>query len=166
MGVRKGLFFTIDALLASGIIIVAILLVSNFYSKETQKVNVNYATHDLVRVFSTMTVGGIDNEYAKSLIASGEITNVNNTIIEQIGNFWAEDKLNLSYNFTKNITEGIITSNYGFSVLVNGEEIYSRNVPVKRSLVSSRKIISGIAKAKPTEGFTARVLLSGIKSKR
>lgn len=166
MGMKKGLFFTIDSLLASGIIIISILLVSNFYSAETQKVNVNYATHDLVRVFSTMAVGQVNNAYVKSLIGSGDIENANNTILEQIGDFWAEDKLNLSYNFTKNITGGIIPSNYGVSVLVNGEEIYSRNIPVKRSLVSSRKIISGIAKAKPTEGFTARALLSGIKSKK
>src|SRR3989338_2951684 len=166
---KKAIFFTIDSLLASGIIIIAVLLVSNFYSQEQQQVNVNYASQDLVRVFSTLTVGDVKNDYVKTLIANGEITNTDNTIIEQIGDFWAEnteEKLNLSYNLTKNLTDDIIPSSYGVSVLMNGEEIYSRNIPVKRALVSSRKIISGIAKAKPTEGFTARVLLNGIKSKK
>ena len=166
---KKAIFFTIDSLLASGIIIIAVLLVSNFYSQEQQQVNVNYASQDLVRVFSTLTVGDVKNDYVKTLIANGEITNTDNTIIEQIGDFWAEnteEKLNLSYNLTKNLTDDIIPSSYGVSVLINGEEIYSRNIPVKRALVSSRKIISGIAKAKPTEGFTARVLLNGIKSKK
>ena len=102
---KKAVFFTIDALLASGIIIIAIMLVSNFYSEEQQKVNVNYASQDLVRVYSTMTVGQIDNDYIQSLIASGDITNTNNTILEQIGDFWANNDLNSSYNFTKNITE-------------------------------------------------------------
>ena len=165
MGV-KGMFFTIDSLLASGIIIVSILLISNFYISQPDKVNVNYAAHDMVRAFSSMKVGEAKNDYVKSLIASGEITNTNNTILEQIGELWAEDKLNLSYNLTKNLSEEIIPDNFGFSVLVNGEEIYSRNKSVKRALVSSRKIITGIAKAKPTEGFTARVLLTGIKSKK
>jgi len=162
----KAIFFTLDSLLASGIVIVSILLISNFYSSQQQSVNVNYASQDLARVFSTMGVGEVNNDYVKSLIASGDITNANNTILEQIGDFWTNDELNLSYNFTKNLTDDVIPSNYGVSILVNGEEIYSRNIPVKRALVSSRKIISGIAKAKPTEGFTARVLLSGIKSKR
>jgi len=166
VAIKRAVFFTLDSLLASGIVIVAILLVSNFYSTQQQTVNVNYASQDLVRIFSTMTVGEVNNNYVKSLIISGDIENTNNTILEQIGDFWAEDKLNLSSNFTRNLTEDIIPSAYGVSVLVNGEVIYSRNVPVKRALVSSRKIISGIAKAKPTEGFTARVLLSGIKSKR
>ncbi|MBI2650696.1 VWA domain-containing protein [Candidatus Woesearchaeota archaeon] len=163
---KRGIFFTIDSLLASGIMIVAILLVSNFYSVQQQGVNVNYASQDLVRIFSAMKVGEVRNDYVKSLIASGDITNINNTILEQIGDFWAEDKIDMARNFTKNLTEGIFPAAYGFSVLVNEEIIYSKDLPVKRALVSSRKIISGISKAKPTEGFTARVLLSGIKSKR
>lgn len=163
---RKGVFFTIDALLASGIIIVAVLLVSNFYSEEQQTVNINYASQDLVRVFSTMTVGEANNGYVRALIANGDITNANNTILEQIGDFWADDKIELAKNFTMNLSSAIIPGSYGFSVLVNGEEIYSRNMSVKKSLVSSRKLITGIAKAKPTDGFTSRVLLSGIKSKK
>jgi hypothetical protein len=163
---KKGVFFTIDALLASGIVIVAVLLVSNFYSQEQQTANVNYASQDLVRVFSTMTVGEANNDYAKALISSGQIINVNNTILEQVGDFWANNEIGLARNLTANLSDAIIPSNYGFSVLVNGEEIYSRNVSVKKTLVSSRKLISGIAKAKPTEGFTARVLLNGIKSKK
>ena len=163
---KKAIFFTIDSLLASGIVIIAILLISNFYSVEQQRVNVNYASQDLVRVFSTMTVGEVKNDYVKALISNGEITNTNNTILEQIGDFWAEDKIELAKNFTKNLTESIFPSQYGFSILVNGEEIHARNLPVKRALVSSRKLITGIAKAKPTQGFTARVILSGIKTKK
>ena len=166
MAVKKAVFFTIDSLLASGIVIIAILLVSNFYFAEHQRVNVNYASQDLVRVFSTMTVGEVNNDYVESLIVSGSIINIDNTILEQIGQFWADSNIELAKNFSKNITEEIIPPQYGFSILVDGEEIYSRNLPIKKSLVSSRKLISGIAKAKPVDGFTARVLLSGIKSKK
>ncbi|MBI2647564.1 hypothetical protein HYW99_03735, partial [Candidatus Woesearchaeota archaeon] len=166
MAIKRGLFFTVDSLLASGIIIVMILLVSNFYFVEHENVNINYASQDLVRVFSNMKIADIDNPYVKNLTLEGKITNLNNTILEQIGDFWASGNLDLASNFTKNITDEIIPDRYGFSVLVDGEEIYSRDLPLKKSLVSTRKMISGIAKAKPTEGFTARVLLSGINSKR
>ena len=69
---KKAIFFTIDALLASGIIIIAVLLVANFYSAEQQQVNINYASQDLVRVFSTMEVGEVNNDYAKSLSHRGK----------------------------------------------------------------------------------------------
>ena len=166
MAVKKGIFFTIDSLLASGIVILAILLVSTFYINEHKKVNVGYASQDLVRVFSTLKIGEVDNEYVKSLIESGEITNKDNTIIEQIGDFWAQDKVDTAKRLTTNLTYQLIPANYGFSIFVDGEEIYSNSVPLKKALVSSRKLVSGIAKAQPTEGFTARILLQGIKSKK
>ena len=166
MAIKKAVFFTIDSLLASGIIITAILLLGNFYYAEHQKANVNYASGDLVRVFSTMPVGESNNEYVKNLISSGIITDINATIMEQIGNFWADNNPEQATNLTKNLTEAIIPSKYGFSVLVNDEEIYSRNIPQKKILISSRQLISGIAKSKPTNGFTSRVLLNGIKSKK
>src|SRR3989344_2085503 len=163
---KKGIFFTIDGLLASAIIITVILLSSSFYIARQKSVNVNYAAQDLVRVFSELKVGEVDNSYVESLVESGQVSNPNVTILEQIGEFWSSDQLNLSYNLTKNLTESLIPKKYGFSVLVDGEVIYSRNNSLSKSLVSSRKIISGIAKAKPTEGHTARILLNGIKSKK
>ena len=166
MVMKKAFFFTIDSLLASGIVIAAVLLVSSFYIAEQEKSNVNYASSDIVKVFSSMKVGEINNDYVKSLIASGEISNTNNTILEQIGDFWAQEKMELALNFTQSVSEGILPAHYGLSVLVNEDLVYMKNVSSKKTLVASKNIISGIAKSKPTEGFTARVLLSGIKSKR
>src|SRR3989344_9459267 len=97
---KKAIFFTIDSLLASGIIIIAIILVSNFYISEHNEVNVNYASQDLVRVFSSLTIGEVKNDYAAILIAAGQITNPNNTLIEQIGQFWSENNVDLAKNLT------------------------------------------------------------------
>ncbi|HLC49971.1 MAG TPA: hypothetical protein VJI97_00920, partial [Candidatus Nanoarchaeia archaeon] len=166
MALRKGIFFTIDALLASGIVILSIALLFNFYSSKPETTSINYASHDIVGILSTMKVGDINNEYAKSLILSGDIEKVNNTVLEQIGDFWANGEDELSYNFTRNVTEGLVPQGFGFSVLVNGDEIYSRNLPISNSLVTSRNIISGISKTQPTEGFTSRVFLNGIRSKK
>ena len=90
MKLKKAIFFTIDSLLASGIVIVTVLLISNFYAVEQESTNVNFASRDLVLVFSTLTVDGINNAYVKNLTESGTITNTNNTMLEQIGEFWAE----------------------------------------------------------------------------
>ena len=115
---KKGVFFTIDALLASGIIIISIVLISKFYYSEQQTTNINYASKDIVNVLSSMTVDGANNEYVKNLTASGLITDTNNTLIEQIGDFWANDNINIARNFTKNLTDDIVPKNYRFNILV------------------------------------------------
>ena len=163
---RKGIYFTFDSLIAAVVLIMAILLASSFYIKEQQRININYAAQDLIVLFSSLKVGDLKIDYVQRLVNSSDITNENLTVLEQIGDFWAQDKAELAKNFTKILMEDTFPSAYGFSVLVNGDLIYVRDLPVTTSLVSTRKIVSGIAKAKPTDGFTSRVLLAGIKSKK
>ena len=162
---KTSIFFSMDSLLASSILLVAVLLVSNFYIFEQRESNVLYTSQDFVKVLSTIKVKDMDNDYVKSMIASGKIANINNTFLDQIGDFWANGNIELARNLTINITNSSIPKKYGFSVLINGEEIYSRNLSVNRVLVSSRKMISGIAKAKPTLGYTSRAYISKITSK-
>lgn len=165
---RRGIYFTIDSIIAAGIIGVVILLISAFYLEKKPKSSVNYAAQDLTIVFSTMTIAELKghSSFVEGLINSSDITNENLTILEQIGDFWAQDRIGLAQNFTKNLTEDLFPPVYGFSVLVNKDPMHTRDVPLTKSLVSARRMVSGIAKAKPTDGFTSRVLLSGIKGRR
>ncbi|MBW2977105.1 hypothetical protein KY347_06710 [Candidatus Woesearchaeota archaeon] len=163
---KKGIFFTIDAILAAGIIFGVILLVSSVYVSEPEKAPVVSLSQDIVRVFTNLKVNDLDNDYVKGLISSGFITKANNTILEQIGEFWAEGELELAKNFVGNISGSLLPSRFGLGVYVDEEEIYLRNKSITRNLVSSRKIISGIEKEKPTEGFASRAILGKIASKK
>lgn len=165
MNKKRGVFFTIDAILAAGIFFVVIILVSSSYVSEPDKAQVSFMSQDIVKVFTNLKVDELDNDYVQSLIDTEVITRVNNTILEQIGEFWAEDQLELAEKFTSNVTYSLIPERFGFGVYVNGDEIYLRAKDVTRNLISSRKIITGIAKAMPTEGFTSRAILGRITSK-
>jgi hypothetical protein len=162
---KRGIFFTLDAILAASIIIVAIILASQYYVRETKTETMDYLAHDLVRVFTNMKVSEIDNEYVATLISNGSITRLNNTILEQIGEFWSENDIGTASTFAENVTEKLIPQRFGVGIWVNGELIYKKSKPVTKTLVSSRKLISGIAKEKPIEGYTARAVLTGINSK-
>lgn len=165
MNKKRGVFFTIDAILAAGILFAVILFVSTIYVSEPKKAHVISLSQDMVRVFTNLKVGEVDNDYIKSLIDTGVITRVNNTILEQIGEFWSTDELDLARSLASNVTSSLIPERFGFGVYVDGDEIYLRNKSVARSLVSFRKIISGIEKEKPLEGFSSRAFLSEITSK-
>ncbi len=162
---KRGVFFTIDAILATGILLLVILLISKSYVSESEKTQTKLMSQDFIMLFTNIKVEELENSYAQSLIESGDISNGNNTVLEQIAEFWAEGKTSLAQNFSKNITDMMIPARFGFGIYVDEEEIYARSQSIKDSLVSSRKIISGIAKEKPTEGFTSRAVLGKITSK-
>jgi hypothetical protein len=165
MGMKKGVFFTIDAIIGAIILITGIILLGSFYMTENEHINADYSAHDIINVLSTLKLNEINNSYVKELIASGEITNQEKSIIEQIGEFCVLNKTWLCENLTKNVTASIIPENIGFSVIVGGNEVYSRNSPTNQTVISARRMISGYENERPVKGSTARAYLKSIKEK-
>jgi len=152
---KKGFYFTIDSIIAGGIVIIVILLASSFYIKEQPSVHLNYLSQDLIKTLSTLNVVEIDNEYINELIADQTITNLDNTILEQIAEFWAADELVLANRTASNVTEPWVSNATGFGIWINNESIYNNNISLKKSLISTKKIISGIEKGQ-TSGSTRK----------
>ena len=153
MKMKKGVFFTIDSILAAGIIFIVILYASSSYVKGQPSFNLNYLSQDITKTLSTLTVKEIDNEYINERISSGDITNLDNTILEQIAEFWdgdTDDERLKANRTASNVTDLVVPDNIGFGMWIDNETIYKRSIPIKKSLVSSKKIISGVAKGQTT----------------
>jgi len=150
MGLKKGVFFTIDSILAAGIIFIVILYASSSYVKEQPNFNLIFLSQDITKTLSTLTVKEIDNEYINERISSGDITNLDNTILEQLAEFWADDQMAFANRTASNVTDLLIPDTLGYGLWIDNEAIYTRDIPIKKSLVSSKKIISGVAKGKTT----------------
>lgn len=162
---KKGIFFTVDALVATGIILLGLLLIPGLYFNKQPTVHLSYISQDMVSVLSELKVYELDNSYTAYLISSGYITNANNSVLEQIGELWAEGNDDIARNFTREIIEGIIPSGYGYGLWVGEQEIYSTEKPESSMLISSRKVISGYEKLLPVLGYTSRVYLSSVKER-
>ncbi|MBN2112078.1 VWA domain-containing protein, partial [Candidatus Woesearchaeota archaeon] len=163
---KKAVFFTIDAFIASGILFVGLLIISSFHVNSQPTVHLSYLSEDITGVFSELKVSEINSPYVASLISDGNIVHLNNSVMEQIGEFWAENNNGLAQNFTEAVLGGIIPEKYGYSVLVDDEEILHNEGSLNNSLISSRKIASGYAKLKPVLGFTSKIFLTSIKNRK
>jgi len=147
---KKGMFFTIDGILAAGIVFATIIFASSFYAEEQPTFHVSYMSKDLIDTLSAANVQEINNEYINSLIGDGTITNLDNTVLDQIVEFWADNDLARANKTASNVTIPLVHNTYGYSILVDDETIYSRDKPIVKSLTSSKKMISGIAKGQQT----------------
>jgi len=154
---KKGIFFTIDGILAAGIIFTVILFSSSFYVKEQPSFHLNYLSQDLIKTLSTLNVVEINNVYINGLIDNNDIkgSELENTVLEQIAEFWAAGDLDKAGRVASNVTDLFVPSNMGFGLWIDQEVIYTRDIPLKKSLISSKKIISGVEKGK-TGGLTRK----------
>lgn len=164
---KKAIFFSIDALFASIIIISAIvMLIDTSYIQKYEEKDMSYATIDLINSFSNIKINEINNTYVKDLIANGIINNTENTIIEQIGEFYVLNNSEYAKNLSKEISKDYIPDKFGFSIIVSDEEVYSNNISINKDLVTSKRLISGIEKFKPIFGSTSKVYLEGLSKKK
>ena len=162
MVLKKGFFFTIDSMIGASIIVIGLLLVNSFYIVEPSYTGLDYTSHDLINALSGLRIDEVNNPYVDELISTGEVTNTDNTILEQIGEFWALDKIEKAGNLTKEFTNGFVDKNLGFGFYIEGEEIYSRSKSYNGISTTSKKMISGIQRYRTREGFTARAIATKV----
>jgi hypothetical protein len=147
---KKGLFFSIDSLLAAGIIFSVIIFASSVYVKEQPKFELDYHSQDILEILSNIKVEESDNQYVEELLTAGTIKNSSDTLLEQIVELWVNgDSINAN-KITSNITDPFISKTHGFGLWINNEVIYTREIAITKSLVSYKKIVSGIAKGQST----------------
>ncbi|MBR9690922.1 hypothetical protein GOV08_04530, partial [Candidatus Woesearchaeota archaeon] len=163
---KKGIFFTADALFGALIIVTALVFFSQNFIQEEKIPDLSYMSYDVVKGFSVIKTSELNNSYLKQLIQDGVVNNTNQTILETIGELYVLNKTTEAQNLAENISAQLIPSRYGFSIVVNEEEVYSNALPVTKTLFTSKRLISGIEKFKPIRGSASKVYLQGLDEKK
>ena len=165
--VKKGIFFSIDAMIAITLILSVIILVSVFYINKQSDSQQIYFSSDLVQILSTMTIGEINDPEVQSFLNDSNLTGVNRSILEQALRFQVggdEDKAQELLNLT---VGSLIPDYYNFGVWIEGydDPVFTTSQEPVRQLISSKQMVSGIEKEKIIEGLTSRAFLAGINER-
>ncbi len=153
---KRGFFFTVDALLAAAILLGGLIILSSYHINNQPVVHLNYLSQDIINALDELKLNELNNSHVDELVANGTITDLNNSILQQVGEFWAADDFNTAQSFMANITEDIIPQRYGFGIWISNDLIYQRDSPSPKSRSSAKKIVSGVEKNKPTKGYVSK----------
>ena len=154
---KKGYIFTTDALIGLSILLLILVVASGIYiQKSGSALNKEFLSEDLITILSDMKINETNNNYVNNLINEGIITNLDNSVLEQIGEFWAEGDNTIAETIFTNISEGLIPQNNGYGLWIDEELVYSNNKTAEKTLMTSKSMISGISKNKTREGYNAR----------
>ncbi|MGM5482416.1 MAG: hypothetical protein ACQESF_03045 [Nanobdellota archaeon] len=167
MGIKKGFFFSTDALIALFVLVFAISSVSLVYINDKPDKQVYFFSQDISNILASNKVSDINNSYLNSLIQNKSIKDKNTPIIEQIGMFWAKDETTTAKRLAKEIITPLAPPGYGVSVKINNNILYSNNKTPGEELISHKSLITGIESGKPLNGTSARIYFSSLgKHKR
>lgn len=147
---KKAYFFTLDAFIATSVIVIGIVLINLAHTNKPYEMQTVFLSQDVIDAASSIKVYEVsDNEYANSLIANGNITNTQNTVLEQVGEFCYRGMNNTAGNFTEKVFLKTIPPEYNFQLLIkDGNNILfnytnGKNMETSRVLISSKNIIFG-----------------------
>lgn len=150
MNKRGAYFFVIDALIAASVIFVSLIIIFTTHSRVPEASPSLRMIEDYVDFLTNTKVNQFQGEYVTSL----NITGSDNTLLEQIIEFYyynttGNDTSQIMWNFTWEISKGVIPDQRGLMFYINDTAnhynslIYYRNhSPIEESslVLSSRKL--------------------------
>ena len=88
LGSRKGFFFTFDAFFALALILFALIISAKFFIEEQVSPPIDYMSKDVINSLANIKINEVNNSWVRYLISNGTIVRTNNSVIEQIGEFY------------------------------------------------------------------------------
>src|SRR3989344_2878516 len=154
---KKAYLLSLDAFIALIIILGVVLFIKPTSVQVSHDVKLQ---EDLISVLSSLKIGEVNNSYVRQLIIDGKITNLNQSVLEQIGEFYANSDPDAE-NLAQNILDGLnVKENIG---------LYFNNIPIaifgtlnpsdSENIWTSRQIISGIQQGDSIKGYSSRAFL-------
>ncbi len=154
---KRGYYFSLDALIALIIIIIVIISVTPSINQKTSQ---KYIHEDLLNVLSSIKIGEINNAYVTQLISNGKIKNLNQSVLEQIGEFYALSDPEATLMTQEILNDLNVNENialYFNNVLI--AENSSNQIGNADDIWTSRQIISGIQQGGSVKGYSSRAFL-------
>jgi len=169
-GVR-GFLLSLDAIFAISILVlVSILLggmMQTYSSPEIIYQRYYYSGKDLVHVMEVAPLSSIEHlPVVQSYVLAGILSedDMNRTILDVIGSFWASDNMTEAAGLTSGILDSLFNeSGYDYEILLSGESVYNSSMPPRNSFLARLStVVSGYEKTRPVNGYAAKVYLSKV----
>ncbi len=170
---RKGFLLSLDAIIAIGLILTLVMFLSGlsftYQSPELKYQRLYYTGKDTLMLLENARIEQLqDFDVIQYYQGTGILTqeDQDKTILDIMGSFWATDNATL-HDYASNITGQVLNAtlppSYSYSVILDDDTIYQRDLGEGSYLARLSTIVSGIQRGEPVEGYLARAWASKIK---
>lgn len=97
----KGQIFMMDLIFSFIVLLVALGIASLYYSNVSDDEGLYDFTQESINRLTTLSINSLNNEEIRKLFATGKITNIENSLAQQISIFYDEGELDLARNITR-----------------------------------------------------------------
>ncbi len=162
---KKAFLLSLDAIAAITLLFVISLFLAGlsftYASPELRYQRYYYAGKDLANILEETRIKAVSDIVNLGDYGLGE-DDMNRTILDVIGSFWAEGNISYARNLTKEIFENVMNrTGLSYEIMFDGDSIYSSG-EYSDFLSRLSTIVSGYEKTKPVNGYLAKVYLTKV----
>ncbi len=159
---RKGIVFSVDMVIATAVLILAIATLTFVHHATTTQTakfqSMNAAARDTIKILSETTIGEASViPLVQEYIDNGTInsTDLNKTLLDAIGSFWAANEGDKAAALTDAVVSPYLPDSLHYSVYVD-DSLITTNGRNYSSAVAAASVVSGYKVGEPISGYIAR----------
>lgn len=129
------------------IIAIGLVIVLAARSGAPETLQSELLSKDIAASLSSLKLKDLNNPLVLSMAKNGDITNLDNTVLQQATEFYLTSRETNASRLLDNVTYGLIPQRYSFEVRISNNMIYNRTITSQNKssvLVSSRKLVFGV----------------------
>ena len=152
---KRGYFFLLDAMMGLSVIAIGVFLVLSLYINAPAQAQVSFLSDDLLNFLSNTKIKDLNNNYAGiggELWKQGVITDPDNSLLQQVGEFYASNNPDTAEKFIHNVSSDAVPSQFVYEVWIDNKIIYPKTPSVAHLksknntalLLTSKKLTFGV----------------------
>jgi hypothetical protein len=161
---RRGYFFLIDSLLGLSVLSIGIFLIFALFIKVPSQQEVKSLSEDMMDFFAGNQIKDINREYSGvggQLWNEGYITNSENTLLQQVAQFYENGDNEIAKLFIEDLTRTSLPEQYLFEIWIDDELIYPQGPSQEHNqskartqiLIPSYKLVYGFVTEEEVDMF-------------
>ncbi|HLC60131.1 MAG TPA: hypothetical protein VJJ52_01755 [Candidatus Nanoarchaeia archaeon] len=124
---KRGYFFVLDAALGLTILAIGVFLIASLYINVPEPSQVGLLSDDLMSFMANTKIRNLNSPYAGLgglLWKNGSITNADNSLLQQVGEFYYRGNYALAEKFVQNISVNVVPSQFKYEMWMDNMLIY------------------------------------------
>ena len=141
---KKAQIFMLDFILSIVVLVIAFVIVFSYFGSTTPNKNIYDLNNEIVNAFTTTKINSLNDENIRLYFTAQKIKNVENTIAQQVGEFYFLNQTSDAQGLTRDFMSIYISNQVNINVLIvnNSDEISIFNKTNKGSSFQGSQISS------------------------
>jgi hypothetical protein len=122
---KKSQLFVFDMILSFLIVVISLTLVFNYYFITFDNENVYNLNREILNGITDTSINSLNDKMVRTLFTRNKIQNVENTVAQQIVEFYSEGHLELAENLTESYVKDFIDPKMNFNISIKNDTMTS-----------------------------------------